>query len=78
MSKKALHVNFEYPYTPNNYLGSSVNGILEFNKCLTKHLNFFPTDIEILVDTSATARGDKQFNANEVIYKLLKLVCDAK
>jgi hypothetical protein len=67
MSKQALHVDFKYPYEPNSYLGSSVNGMLEFNKCLTKHLNFFQTDIEILVDSSATARGDKQFNADEVI-----------
>jgi hypothetical protein len=60
MFKKALLESLEYLSDPNFFQDpDSVNDILEFNRCLTKQLSFLQSNIEIIVDTSKTDRGNK-------------------
>ncbi|WJX92600.1 hypothetical protein P8452_74219 [Trifolium repens] len=79
MFKKALLVSLEYLSDPNFFQDpDSVNDILEFNRCLTKQLSFLQSNIEIIVDTSKTDRGNKQFDPTNVPYKLVKLIARPK
>jgi hypothetical protein len=80
MSRKALLVGLEYPSEPDYYKEYSVNDVLEFNKCLTEGLNFSQSDINIIVDTSATKGPGKKhgFHANIIMNELSKLISGAK
>lgn len=79
MSRKALLVGLEYPSDPNlSPNPDSIDGILEFSRCLTQQLSFLQSNIEIVVNTSATDRGNKQFDPNQVPFKFINLITQAK